>query len=519
MSTCHSYSRGLKSTRLLLREWRGRAGRLLSEYRGVFLALFVLQLVCYSYLFTGLLFTNHTFPNVWIQNYPSFKTQAEGRWLADLLILAQGGSGVPSVMMVLAAGLQSLNGIMLARLLCLRSKVSIFLTAALLCLYPAFLDYYSFSIDHFTFVLGDSFALVGTLIFVRGHLAWARLLGTAGMFVLALACYQPKIALVCFFATVGVLLRWTDDASDAWTRPVWRPALSELLLMTTALGTALLAYGATAMLSINAEAGARTHVNSLTQALEVLPSSYPKLLVGLTSGMGGIPSSLAFLPLTGVLFGASLLIGRATRRSPWLGLGGAALLVLVPIGVNAAMCINNQTWVNAGRIMAANGYVLVFFLCYGLRFDRCKYPAAGISGVCLYFFAVLATQQTNAVEMKTLYDVSMINRIAARAEAELGAGTSPPQGLVVRGRYPRFDRRPYVKHPPTTNHAHVFSDTFADYRQVEILNFMVGREAFRRPTPDEQEAAMRSTAERKAWPDREAVYRHGDSVVIILGPA
>ena len=56
--------------------------------------LFIVQLVAYSYLFTTLFISNHTFPNVWRYTYPSFKTLGEGRWMADLLIAAQGGSQV-----------------------------------------------------------------------------------------------------------------------------------------------------------------------------------------------------------------------------------------------------------------------------------------------------------------------------------------------------------------------------------------------------------------------------------------
>jgi hypothetical protein len=47
---------------------------------------YVATVVVYNYFFTHVGFTNHTFPNVWVYGYPSFKTEYEGRWFADILI-------------------------------------------------------------------------------------------------------------------------------------------------------------------------------------------------------------------------------------------------------------------------------------------------------------------------------------------------------------------------------------------------------------------------------------------------
>src|SRR5439155_26044881 len=85
---------------------------------------------------------------------PFYKTQGEGRWVADLIIWLQGGSGVQPFQMAIAVALQSLNGILFARFVGLEKRLEVFLAAAFLCLYPAFLDYYSFAMDHITLVIG-----------------------------------------------------------------------------------------------------------------------------------------------------------------------------------------------------------------------------------------------------------------------------------------------------------------------------------------------------------------------------
>ncbi|MCX5949124.1 MAG: hypothetical protein NTY67_13430 [Cyanobacteria bacterium] len=93
---------------------------LLRRQRGMLAALVLLQVVAYGYLFTVPIFSDHTFPNSWLYPYPSFKTDGEGRWLADLVIMLQGGSGVPSVQMAGAAMLQACNAILFSSLLGLR---------------------------------------------------------------------------------------------------------------------------------------------------------------------------------------------------------------------------------------------------------------------------------------------------------------------------------------------------------------------------------------------------------------
>jgi uncharacterized RDD family membrane protein YckC len=80
-------------------------------------ALCALQFACYTYFLTIPLLSNHTFPNVWIYNYPSWKTASEGRWFADLIILFQGSSGVQSFQFFCVVILQAVNGLLLADLL------------------------------------------------------------------------------------------------------------------------------------------------------------------------------------------------------------------------------------------------------------------------------------------------------------------------------------------------------------------------------------------------------------------
>ena len=52
---------------------RTRIQQVIDEYSLVFVVLLALQFITYGYYFTTLIFTNHTFPNSLLYQYPSFE--------------------------------------------------------------------------------------------------------------------------------------------------------------------------------------------------------------------------------------------------------------------------------------------------------------------------------------------------------------------------------------------------------------------------------------------------------------
>ncbi len=89
----------------------------------------------------------------------------------------------------------------------------------------------------------------------------------------------------------------------------------------------------------------------------------------------------------------------------------AVLLLLIPVILRAPYIINRRSWEGAGRIVSANGYALLFFLCCAAQVDSLKRVVLAILTVFLYFFIVVGTQESNAAALKTVYDLSAINRI------------------------------------------------------------------------------------------------------------
>ena len=141
--------------------------------------------------------------------------------------------------MLCATALQAINGILFAELIGLRRKRDVLGVAALLCLYPAFLDYYSFVADQLSFVVGDHFAILGILLFVRSRPSLVRIMGAAFFFLLAIACHQPRIALISFLAAAVVLLTLGSESKNTHARLAPdRQAIRDGLLLLVAIAIA-----------------------------------------------------------------------------------------------------------------------------------------------------------------------------------------------------------------------------------------------------------------------------------------
>jgi hypothetical protein len=192
------------------------------------------------------------------------------------------------------------------------------------------------------------------------------------------------------------------------------------------------------------------------------------------------------------------------------------LLLLIPVALRGSYIINKNSWENAGRMVAVNGYALLFFLSAALQAQRMKKLARGVLIAFLYFFVVVGTQESNAAAMKTIYDLNMINRIAARIESVTADLYQNRYALVVVGHYPEFPRSKYVTTSNRSNQPHARSPAFETYRQVEILNYFLGKDVLEYPTAAQLEGTLASVQGRSPWPAKDAVYLLDHVVVVIL---
>jgi len=303
--------------------------------RSTVLLLFAVQVAAFSYLYFLPILTNHTFPNVWIHDYPTFKTNAEGRWMSDLILWAQGGSGVKSFQMILATLVQAMNGLLLADLVGEKRPAQRFLLAALLCLYPAFIDFYSFSGEHLTFVLGNAFALLAALALVRGPPSPVRLILAACGFAASIASYQPNPGLVALLLTSVALLRLTRTAPEE-ARP--RPAgvLREMgTLLLVAVGSVAI-YWLWIRLTVSAVwSPDRIHVNTLSAAWRQAQAAYGETARLFSGGIAGLSRLGHWTAIAILVLGIGGFVRDAGRRALWLIPVVLAVVAAIPVALRA----------------------------------------------------------------------------------------------------------------------------------------------------------------------------------------
>src|SRR2546426_1097386 len=426
------------------RKLREELAQFLREYGAVLTGLIILQLVVYSYFFTGLIFTNHTFPNSWVLSYPSYRTRGEGRWLADLIVSLQGGSGVQPFQMAVAVVIHAVNGIAFARLVGLERRLEVALSAAFICLYPAFLDNYPFGMDHVTFGVADAFALAGALCLKRLLPSLKSALIVAFLFVLGIASYQPKIAFVGLLCICYLVMR---IAGDGIVYPfALKEAAKEIGYVSSILFGAILVYFGSMKLSVTDDAGVRAHLNSVSDMIRQVPESYKQFFRYFTRDADYLPDWVQLLPVLTILLGCVLLLVGAHRRHIVALALTVMLVLLIPVVLRASYLINSNTWENAGRITFVNGYAFLFFLSQGFQVAGLRNFVAGLLGFFLFFFFTAGTKEANCAAIKTVYDLNMINRIAARIKTNVSNLYVKQHALVVVGRSPPFPRPKYARY-------------------------------------------------------------------------
>lgn len=485
----------------------------IGRYGTIIAAVSVLQFVTYMYLFTLPIFTNHVFPSATLHDLPQYRNV--GRWLADAFVWTQGGSGVAPLLMTASVVLQAINGVILARIVGLTRRGDILLVSVSLSLYPAFVDYYTFPVDQLYFVAADTMVLCGVLMWRLWPGSWTTGIGSSALFLAAIACYQPKVALIAFLGLASVLVGMGSDPATVRACAQKAP-IRRYVGLITAIAIAGLAYLMSTQFLFQPVSHKRTYTNSISEALSATATAYPLCLRRLLSPVEYLPGVMAWLPPALVSVGVISAFMRARLRG-WRCLALAVLAVaLMPIALHATHIINKHTWADSGRIISAHAYALALFTGYALNaWSSANWLRAAIGLLCAGL-VVTGSQQSNAAAFKTIYDINIMNRILARAEPLLNPAGGAPRALVMCGHEPPFRWSDFVRNVPRG--IHLQSNTLAPYRQVLTLNYFAGWTAFRAPSETEIEEALQSMQHRPRWPSEGSIYLLNDTVVVVLQP-
>lgn len=489
------------------------------------LAAFMVNLLAFGYLFFTYIYTNHTFPNILQQGSPSFRTVLEGRWGADLIYLLQGRRGIPLFDLMLAVPVQIANGILFARLLGLRDPLPVFLSASLISVHPFVSDYYAFGGDHLVLVLGDT-AILAAFLLVREwrRTGWATA-AAAVLIQFGLSCYQPKIGLA---ATLWVLLLLAAIARWDGTHEALRRDMREMLWHAVVIASAAALYMALLKLSqwwLGNPAADSPHslkrlainhgADFLLQAGRALILTQDSLLEADLFG-----TELQILPglmlaLLALLAGGRALSRAANRRDRnWVLLLLLLSLGLLPFAMHASHLISIQTY-DAGRIMMPTVYLSAFLPLMLLAITRPRPLRIAVLVVAFfmcYRFVIASAEAGHLAHLRSLYEMQFANRLTSRIEPMLADTPRRRPALVVVGRR----RLPAVLKPSIRTRSNLNEQSFVSYREVEMLNFLLGRDVLAFPNEAQTKRALDYAARHPVWPAKESVALLGDDLVVVV---
>src|SRR6185369_10570820 len=309
--------------------------------------------------------------------------------------------------------LHIVNAIVVAEIFGVEGKMNTFLAAALLSVYPAFLDRYCFPGSQITFVVTDSLAVFALFVLSRQNTQWKVITGVTLLLILCLSSYQPGIALASFLVLAHCILEVikTQDGDTSSPLPV-----KQLITAATSMLFAAVGYFVIVKITTPLGMGERTHLNSISEVVQQIQYSYPAFIKYFSAGSDYLPKSLRWLPLVVVLSGAASIVLSSLRKGVISTISVVVLLGLMPIALRASYIINNQTFSNVGRIIYPYAFALLFFLLIIQLRPKLRWFSQGATLVLFYCSIIVATQETNAAYLKMLFDTNKINRIAGRIE-------------------------------------------------------------------------------------------------------
>lgn len=479
---------------------------------GVLTAVFIISLILYLPLVTGVVITNHTIPNVFAYGYPSFKTFQEARWLADLLIFLFGGQGNQFIQAVAGFALMGLNGILVADILGLKVNWQRFCIASLVSLHPTILDYYSFTADNIGFTLGDTLILVGAKIIAdNGNLrspAW----GFAGiLYFLGLSIYAPKVGVIGI-ASIMVVVVGASRAESFWS---WAKEVVLPNILAIIIGVSLFGVVSAILLSSTSTTD-RTEVAPIMVMLRAVAHAIPSTLDILRQHSRAVPMGGVIALLSLIIVGGFGYVWRA-KSNVYVATAVVFVIALMPLALQSASIINVHTENFAGRILSSWSYATAFLGSGIFWLPRLRGAAYAAFAWLIYSYAIVASREASAMSMKNIYETELISRIVGRAEQLVPFGEM--RSLVILGNTYSTSPGLIVQTGAAPFQTHIKTESFIAYRQVEIANFFAGRNIFQYPTISELEAAKKAALTSPAWPQEGSVFSVGDtSVVVLMAP-
>jgi len=465
--------------------WVEVLGPVWRRYRVSVIASFAVNLLAFGYLYFTYIYTNHVFPNIIDQGFPSFRTRLEGRWGSDLIYFLQGSRGIPLLDLTLAVPIQIANGVLFTALFSIVDPLAVFLATSLISIHPFVSDYYSFAGDHLVLVLGDTLILAAFwLVRQRMRSFWTVPLA-AVLVQFGISCYQPKISMVAtiwLLIFFGRLAQW-DGANATLRRDARELSLhAASMLSGAALYIALLSISqwwlgdpASGSAHSAIRLSTATVADFLPQARIVLKNTREILFASDFFGNGLRMLVGILLLLFIVLLCRRVLIQFPSSGNKLLALTLILLgLCLLPFALHAPYMVSPKSYL-AGRMLMPITYFTAFLPLALLLVGRGRGLRWMVVSVGLFMccrFVLIDAEAGHLAHLRTTFEFEFVNRLASRIEEALTLVPNERYALVVVG-HPAM---PAVLRPSVESRSNLTERSFIHFRDVEMLNFVLGRD-------------------------------------------
>lgn len=266
-------------------------------------------------------------------------------------------------------------------------------------------------------------------------------------------------------------------------------------------------------------AGARTQINGVVEMSREFLRSFVTFGHYFILHVNYLPQNVRLLPAALCLLALALTFaGEWRSREVKSAVLIVLLLALLPPSLSLAFIVNDQAPQFAGRLLSAHAYFVAALAAFVLGFARLRPFSTILVAALVYFFAIHAAQEITAASLRNDYQMLQLNRIVQAVERTVPDLYERRRALVVIGDPVPFDASRIVRESDDGYHSQLDTTMFIHYRQVLILNSLLGHDVFVSSDEREKEIAKAACAGRRPWPAAESVFLTDDLLVILLEP-
>jgi hypothetical protein len=498
---------------------------LLKKYKTEILIVLFVNIICYFYLFTEHIFTNHTIPEIFATPFPSYVTKIYGRWMSDIITNILGGVGIQPVGVLISTLFTVINATILMKIFRTESKALFAIAALLLTLGSERYDILCFSSVSYVHAIADFFVLLGTYFFLDGNTKTKKYFLASLLYIFAIACTQIKIPFIFLMIGIGIIYKTQQNTSNEKSN---RQLLLNLILTGSFLIISSLAvYYVTYSICIPGgitTSGRHDYRNTIPEILNQIKQSYPLIISYYSKTNSYLPNIFSFLPLLTIIASFTCILYKSFKKSVLIFLISLLILSCLPILMNIIYIINIRSGAG-GRFYIHYNYLLTISALILLKTIKefknpsiWKYTYWGgltIAMIIIYFSGTLALQRTNYYYHKGKQEEMLIQRILTRIEPKLDLTATNRYSLIVIGRPKTINQNSFInKNIDHRISAHFHSNSFEIYRQPQILNYFFGQDIFNHANKNQAKSLVPIFEQMEPWPSDNSIKVIDNTVIV-----